>query len=104
MLMPAWQKGNVANAQGIASSAYHVARKVCAEHTPEAIQRQIQLMRESDDDRVVMIAAQAIIDRGAGKIRDHSAEKEGGKIDLSALSADERNAMVELLKKAMGLE
>ena len=61
-------------------------------------------MRTCDDPRVVTIVTQAIIDRGAGKVRDHSKENENPtKIDLSALSPDEVKAMVPLLKKAMGL-
>ena len=97
-----WQKGQSGNPSGVGLSTYHEARKICAQHTKEAIARQIQLMRESDDDRVVMIATQAIIERGAGKIRDHG-DEQPNRIDLSALSPEERQAMVEMLKKAMGL-
>jgi hypothetical protein len=105
LLAPAWRKGQSGNPTGVLTAGiYHEARKICAEHTPEAIRKQIELMRTCDDPRVVTIVTQAIIDRGAGKIRDHANDQDHGKIDLSALSANERNAMVELLKKAMGLE
>ena len=84
-------------------SVYHEARKLCAEHTPEAIRKQIELMRTCDDPRVVTMVTQAIIDRGAGKPRDHSNEQDRGRIDLSVLTPDERQLMASLLRKAMGM-
>jgi hypothetical protein len=39
---------------------------------------------------------------GAGKTRDHSNEQTN-QVDLSVLSAEEREAMAALLRKAMGL-
>ena len=39
----------------------------------------------------------------AGKPRDHSNEQGTGRIDLSALSPAERQVMVDLLKKALGM-
>lgn len=102
-LAPLWEKGKSPNPGGLGpASMYHQARKICALHTEEAIARQIQLMRESTDDRVVTIVTQAIIDRGAGKIRDHSNEQEQSRLDLSALSMEQRAALAELLLKAMG--
>jgi len=49
------------------------------------------------------MVTEAIMNRGIGKPRDHSTET-GGRIDLSALTADERQAMIGLLKKAMGVQ
>ena len=98
-----FQKGHTGNRQGIyGSGAYHEARRICAEASPEAARKQVELM-SSDDHRVVFMATEAILNRGAGKPRDHSNEQ-GGKIDLSALSVEERAAMAKLLAKAMGLE
>jgi hypothetical protein len=48
------------------------------------------------------MATEAVLNRGAGKPRDHSNEQVG-RIDLSALSADERQLMADLLRKAMGM-
>ena len=59
-------------------------------------------MRTCDDPRVVTIVTQAIIDRGAGKPRDHSNEQTN-RVDLSALTPDERQLMASLLRKAMGM-
>jgi hypothetical protein len=39
---------------------------------------------------------------GVGKPRDRSTET-GGRIDLSALTSDERQGLIGQLKKAMGL-
>src|SRR4051812_44107180 len=49
------------------------------------------------------MVTEAIMNRGIGKPRDHSTET-GGRIDLSALTAEERQAMIGLLKKAMGVQ
>lgn len=99
-----FQKGHSGNPQGIyGSGAYHEARRICAEASPEAARKQVELMG-SDDHRVVFMATEAVLNRGAGKPRDHSNEQETGRIDLSALTPDERQTMALLLKKAMGLQ
>src|ERR1700755_1014216 len=98
-----FQKGHSGNPQGIyGGSAYHEARRICAEASPAAARKQVELM-SSDDDRVVFMATEAVLNRGAGKPRDHSNEQGRGGIDLSALTPDERQTMALLLKKAMGL-
>ena len=76
-------------------------RKLCKERSVAATKRLFELM-ESDDQRVAFLAIKEIYDRGIGKPREHN-DDQGGRIDLSALSPDERQAMVEMLKKAMGL-
>jgi hypothetical protein len=96
-----WQKGQTGNPGGKLGE-YHAVRRLCADKSVAAAQHLIDLMTDTDS-RVAIVAIKEVLDRGIGKPRDHSNEQ-GGKIDLSALSADERNAMVELLKKAMGLE
>jgi hypothetical protein len=57
----------------------------------------------SDDHRVVFMATEAVLSRGAGKPRDHSNEQGRGGIDLSSLTSDERQLMTRLLMKAMGM-
>jgi hypothetical protein len=96
------QKGESGNPGGWNKTEYHAVRRLCADRSLAAAQHLIDLMTDTDS-RVAIVAIKEVLDRGIGKPRDHSNEQ-GGKIDLSALSADERNAMVELLKKAMGLE
>jgi hypothetical protein len=98
-----FQKGHSGNPQGIyGSGAYHEARRICAEASPEAARKQVELM-SSDDHRVVFMATEAVLNRGAGKPRDHSNEQDRGRIDLSALTPDERQLMASLLRKAMGM-
>ena len=98
-----FQKGQTGNDSGIyGSSAYHEARRICAEASPEAARKQVELMG-SDDPRVVFMATEAVLNRGAGKPRDHSNEQGTGRINLSALSVEERETMARLLAKALGL-
>lgn len=95
-----WTKGQSGNPTGKLGEYHHV-RRLCADKSVEATRVLFELL-DSDDDRVRFMAVKEIYDRGIGKPRDHSNEQ-GGKIDLSALSPEERASMVELLKKAMGL-
>ena len=97
-----WQPGRSGNPSGIGMSAYHEARRMCSRATPEAVARQIELMR-SDDERVAFMATEAVIRRGAGPVRDHSAEDGAvSRINLDSLSADERRMLVSLLRRALG--
>ncbi len=49
------------------------------------------------------MAIKEIHDRGIGKPRDHSNDADG-RMDLSALSHDERQTLAALLAKALGLK
>jgi hypothetical protein len=69
--------------------------------SPEAARKQVELMG-SDDHRVVFMATEAVLNRGAGKPRDHSNEQGPGRIDLSALSPEERQAIAKLLMRQWG--
>ncbi len=62
----------------------------------------IELLHD-DDSRVRFMAIKEIHDRGIGKPRDHSNEADG-RMDLSALSHDERQTLAALLAKALGLK
>ena len=63
----------------------------------------VSLMR-GDDERVAYMAATAIMERGAGKPRDHSDEENAlGRIDLSALSQSDQALLIDLLKRVMGM-
>jgi hypothetical protein len=92
------------NPGGWNQSAYFEARKTCAEYSPAAIKRQIELMK-SDDERVAFMACEAILNRGIGKPRDHSAEESAkSQVDLSALSDDERASLAMMLSKVLGFK
>jgi hypothetical protein len=57
------------------------------------------------DSRVALMAAAAVLNRGAGKPRDHSAEdRRDLQADLSALSSDERKTLARLLATALGVK
>ncbi len=93
-----WQPGRSGNPGGI-GGAYHEARRICAQATPEAARKQVELIN-SDDDRVSLLATEAVLNRGAGKPRDHSGEQ-ALRVDLSALTADERAMLAALLRKVL---
>ena len=95
-----WHKGQSGNPSGRQGDCFEV-RRICADNSIPATHKLIALL-DSDDDRVVFMAIKEIYDRGIGKPRDHSNET-GGRIDLSALTAEERAAMVAMLQKSMGL-
>jgi hypothetical protein len=97
-----FQKGHSGNPGGTPVSAYHAARRICAQATEEAARIQVQLMRDPDS-RVAYMATEAVLKRGAGTPRDHSAEDDAAtRVDLNALSADERKTLVTLLRRALG--
>jgi len=98
-----WQKGQSGNPAGY-SGAYNQARAICAKATAEAARKQVELM-DSDDERVAFMATEAVLNRGAGKPRDHSNEDDAAqRIDISALSGDERASLAVLLRKALGIQ
>jgi hypothetical protein len=97
-----FKKGETNNPGGGALSAYHAARRVCADASPHAIQRQIEMM-DDKDSRVAMIATEAVLNRGIGKPRDHSAEDQQQRhVDLSQLTVEERRVLARLLSVALG--
>jgi hypothetical protein len=98
-----YKKGQSGNPNGIygGNSEYHEARKICAQHSVEAIHRQLELMR-SDDERVAFMATEAILNRGIGKPRDHSTEDQARTIvNLDNLSDDERALLAKLMGKVL---
>lgn len=99
-----WQKGQSGNPGGLRNNDYAIARKICAEHSIEAIHRQIELMR-CDDPRVAFIATEAILNRGIGKPRDHSDEDAKRTIiNLDNLTDDERALLAKLMGKVVPKE
>jgi hypothetical protein len=100
-----FQKGQSGNAQGIyGGSAYHEARRICAMASPDAARKQVELMSDPDG-RVAFMATEAVLRRGAGLPRDHSAEDEArNRINIKALSSEEQALLAKLLQEALGLE
>lgn len=96
-----WQKGHSGNPGGMINSKheYNEAKRICAAHTVEAIQKQLELMR-SDDPRVAFIATEAILNRGIGKPKEN--DESPVRLDLAALSDDDRATLALLLRKLFG--
>ena len=99
-MFPKGVSGNPGGIQG----EYQQVRRLCAQHSVEASRRLIELMRGSDE-RVAYMAATSIIERGVGKVRDHSAEESAmARVDLSRLSQSDQELLVRLLKRVMGIQ
>jgi len=97
-------KGVSGNPHGTNMSAYHAARRICAQATPDAARKQVALMN-SEDERVAFMATVAVLERGAGKPRDRSDEDNAlSRLNLAALSDDEQRLLLGLLRRVMGVE
>jgi hypothetical protein len=53
-------------------------------HTEEAIATLVELMRHSSDERVRVVAAEKLLERGYGRPRDYDPEKDAGREGLAA--------------------
>jgi len=96
-----WQKGQSGNPGGLPVHLYNEARKTCAQASPAAVARQIELMG-SDDERVALMATEAVLRRGIGAPRDHAGDAPGAQINLASLSGDDLQTLATLLRKALG--
>jgi hypothetical protein len=100
-LLRPWGKGETGNPTGMQGhDEYKMARGICAAHTVEAINKQLELM-SSQDERVAFMATEAILKRGIGAPRDHSGDKPM-RVDLTALSDDQRKSLAEMLRLMFG--
>jgi hypothetical protein len=97
-----FQKGQSGNPRGLLNveTEYHAARALCAENTLKAVQIQLDLM-EHPDKRIAFLATEAILKRGIGAPRDHSGDKPM-RVDLTALSDDQRKSLAEMLRLMFG--
>jgi len=85
-----WKKGQSGNPAGT-SAAYHQCVRLAREASPEAMETLLQVMRESDDDRVKIVAATGVLDRAWGKPKEMVEEPvERPRPDLSCLSNKDR--------------
>jgi hypothetical protein len=66
------------------------------------MRRLIELM-SAPDLRVSYMACVAVLERGIGKVRDHSADEQAsGRIDLTKLSLADQELMATLLRRVLG--
>ena len=100
-LLPPWKKGQTGNPKGVVSTAYMAARKICAQHTEKAALKQIELI-DDPDSRVAFMAIEAVLNRGAGKPRDHSNEEHAlQSLDISVLTVEEQDMLLGFIKRIM---
>ena len=98
--MRAWQKGQAAiNPGGWNQGAVRQAQKIFAEAGPHAAERQVALI-DSEDDRVSLMATEYVLNRAIGKPKDVPDARP--RIDLSALSQDQRRPLPTLLEAVLG--
>ncbi len=69
-----WQPGQSGNPSGH-SGAYGEAISLARQAAPDAVRRLVQLMG-SDDERVVVVACNAILDRALGKPREQPHDRD----------------------------
>lgn len=65
-----WKKGQSGNPRGRPKVVFEV-RALAREHTTEAINTLVEIMRNSSHDKTRLDAANAILDRGYGKPSQH---------------------------------
>jgi hypothetical protein len=100
-----WLPGSSGNPNGKAkvTDDYRRCRELCRQRSVDAAGEIIRLFQHSDDDRVRFMAAQWCYKMAWGEPLpyDPSTEKEPSALDLSKLSADQRQQLRELLTKAV---
>ena len=93
-----FQKGRSGNPGGrtaIQAETRRIAKDLC----PEAMNRIAEIMRQTDDVRASLIAAQTILDRGIGKVKDAGADDDKKPFDMSAIPPQ----ALEMIKQALKL-
>ena len=63
-----FKKGDVANPRGFGGQ-YQECMRIYRDASPEAARKMVAMLK-SDDDRVVLLAAEKIMDRSWGKVKD----------------------------------
>ena|SRR5690349_18606820 len=95
-----FKKGETGNPGGN-QGEYQRVRRLCADHCEEAALGMIRLMRESEDERIQFMCMTAIMERGIGKPRDHSADEQArGFFNLDVFTDEERALLAKLLMRA----
>ncbi len=99
-----WQPGHSGNPTGQNLAIYRKVRQLAATVSVEAIERLIDLMRNGRDERVVYMAVMALLERGVGKVKDHSADDQAvSRIDLTKLSLADQELMAGMLRRILGM-
>jgi hypothetical protein len=92
-----WRPGQSGNPGGVGGQLRE-AQRLAKQSTPKAIRRLIDML-DSKDDRVVVVAANALWDKAGGKVMENNPEQETGKrIDLSKLTAPELQFLLKLVR------
>jgi hypothetical protein len=93
---PSLRRNSVKN--GSASEGPQLARK----HSVEAMQKLIEKM-DSSDERVALIAQQAVLERAWGKPKEYdpSEERPPVRVDLSKLSLAKKKEMLDLVRQTV---
>lgn len=93
-----WKPGQSGNPGG-RTAAYNEAMRICREASPEAARKMVALM-DSEDPRVAYMATNTVLERAWGKPRefDPKAEREPSPLDVSRLTAEQRQQMRVLLE------
>ena len=97
MLRVAWPPGQSPNPGG-RTGEYQATMALARKHSVEAMQTIINKLN-SDDDRVALVAAQAILDRAWGKIRNHDPKDvQGGgvRMDFGRLTREELQLLLKI--------
>lgn len=94
-----WQPGVSANPGG-KGGLYHEMQRLAREFTPEGTRYLIEIASNADEDtRNRIVAMSMLFDRAWGKPKefDPNAEKPAAAVDVSRLTADQRQQLRELL-------
>ena len=86
-----WTPGQSGNPKGLDPGVGHV-RELAKQHTPEAIETLVEIMKDTDATKAARVAAaNALLDRGWGK-PEQQVNIDGGQSLLSILDELERRA------------
>lgn len=96
--LKSWKPGQSGNPLG-RRLENNPARQLARQHGPEAIEKLVELMRHSRDEKVQCVAAMALLDRGYGKPKP---VVEDENLQVVRLSEEERVAMLQELANRMG--
>jgi len=93
-----WKPGQSGNPAGH-SGEYGAAMKLARTAAPKAVSRLIELI-DSADERVAVVASNAILDRAFGKPAPAKEEKDAMQVRLANMTREERlQFMQELLER-----
>jgi hypothetical protein len=88
-----WKPGQSGNPAGH-SGVYGDALKLARQAAPDAIRRLIELT-QSEDERVAIVACNAILDRAFGKVKPATEDKDPEVARIEAMTIEERYKLVD---------